>query len=364
MAQYLAECRKRYRDVEWFTHVHEEHVPYVSRVAGVAFTSVGLGGGRWLRPAEWHRLLGSIRQIDSETIVLMWLPHPVFAMAAPLVKRRSALLAVYVGNDWVGESAYRRTAGRQGWFAHVQTRARAALEQMVMARALRLADLVLVRGARVAAHARRHNDRVIESLPLLAAAPPRRRPPVGEPLDGPVRLLYVGKLNPGKGVDVLLDAFGRALAGAPDGWTLSIAGSGPMRADLERRIEREGLAGAVRLCGYVDDPEALADLYQRSDAVFVPSVAPEGSPRVIDEALLHGVPVVAAAQVVTPAMLATGAVVPCTVSVEGLLDAMSALVTPRGAALATAAFARAARGSEVSAAGQHAELFAAALSAR
>ncbi|GAA2863075.1 hypothetical protein GCM10010517_22130 [Streptosporangium fragile] len=76
-----------------------------------------------------------------------------------------------------------------------------------------------------------------------------------------------------------------------------IAGEGPLRAELQRRIDREGLP--VRLLGNRDD---VGDLLRVARALLVPSRW-EGQPLTVQEALRAGTPVVATAVGGVPAML-------------------------------------------------------------
>jgi glycogen(starch) synthase len=101
------------------------------------------------------------------------------------------------------------------------------------------------------------------------------------------RVLYLGRLVPQKGVDVLLDAV-RHLAGKVP---VLVVGDGPLRLALERRARRLGIADRVRFegfCRHVDVPARLA----HADVIVVPSVYEElGS--VLIEALHAGLPAVA-----------------------------------------------------------------------
>ena len=61
----------------------------------------------------------------------------------------------------------------------------------------------------------------------------------------------LGRLSPEKGFLPLLEAFSQAcLTGAAES-QLVIVGEGPQRAQLAQRVEQLGLAGCVRLAGYV-----------------------------------------------------------------------------------------------------------------
>ena len=130
--------------------------------------------------------------------------------------------------------------------------------------------------------------------PAVVSAPPLRRPDrAAEAIrtelgarNRPI-LLTVARLAPQKGLDAVL-----AVAAAhrrPDGPLFLIAGSGPLAAALQRRIDEEHLP--VRLLGARDD---VPDLLAVARALVVPSLW-EGQPLVVQEALRAGVPVVGTA---------------------------------------------------------------------
>lgn len=69
----------------------------------------------------------------------------------------------------------------------------------------------------------------------------------------------------------------------------AVAGDGPLRGDLECEVERRGLGGRVRLLGARED---VPDLLAASDVLLLAS-STEGSPAVVIEAGLLGLPVAA-----------------------------------------------------------------------
>jgi len=100
------------------------------------------------------------------------------------------------------------------------------------------------------------------------------------------RFLAVGRLAPQKNFTLLVDAFAR-IANPED--RLMIAGEGPCRAALERRVSRLDLTAQVLMPGQVGD---VAQLYRNSDALVLSSDY-EGVPGVVIEALAAGLPIAA-----------------------------------------------------------------------
>src|SRR5262249_29056166 len=108
----------------------------------------------------------------------------------------------------------------------------------------------------------------------------------------PTRLvLYVGRLNFQKGVDVLLTAWRGGQAQVPEARRarLVIVGAGPGRAELECLSASLGIANSVTFVGEQSD---VAAWLRRSDAAVLPSRW-EGMPNALLEAMASGLPCVA-----------------------------------------------------------------------
>ncbi len=100
-------------------------------------------------------------------------------------------------------------------------------------------------------------------------------------------LLFVGRLVPYKGLEVLL----RAMARRPPGLPLVVAGDGPLRQPLEHLAAR--LRVDARFLGYVPDDE-LPGLYRGARATALPSVnGQEAFGITLLESMACGTPVVA-----------------------------------------------------------------------
>jgi len=108
-------------------------------------------------------------------------------------------------------------------------------------------------------------------------------------------VLFVGRLQPYKGLVELLAAIPilERMLGRPV--TLTVAGDGPLRRVLEaeaKRFESRGVRSEVRFLGWVDD-EMLRPEYRRASVLVLPSLV-EGHPNVVLEAMASGLPCVVA----------------------------------------------------------------------
>jgi glycosyltransferase involved in cell wall biosynthesis len=110
-------------------------------------------------------------------------------------------------------------------------------------------------------------------------------------------ILYVGRLVPEKGLEILLAAFGALKV--PDA-VLIIAGEGRLRRRLEARARRLGIAARTRFVGYVPPDETVA-LYALAEVFVLPSVTVRAGREpwglVVNEAMNQGIPIIASSAV-------------------------------------------------------------------
>ena len=109
--------------------------------------------------------------------------------------------------------------------------------------------------------------------------------------NGELRLLFIGRLDPKKGIEGLLRACSLVDSAPP--WRLAIAGWGAPEyvSQLKEQIHALGVKGRVEIMGEVLS-EAKKRLFECSDVTLVPSYT-ENFAIVVAEALAHGVPVIA-----------------------------------------------------------------------
>lgn len=105
-------------------------------------------------------------------------------------------------------------------------------------------------------------------------------------LHDPACVLYVGRLHPQKGLDILLHAFAALQRRLDHPSTLRIVGDGPIRDTLKALADRLGIAAAVDFVGQRDDVGPDLD---GADVFVLPSRA-EGLSNALLEAMAAGVP--------------------------------------------------------------------------
>jgi len=126
-------------------------------------------------------------------------------------------------------------------------------------------------------------------IPENAIDPSRFKPHASDEITPPVKIVFLGRLTPYKGADMLIDAIAPlAREGKVE---LSIVGDGPEMLALRAQAQREGISGRVEFTGWLkheDLQERLANFH-----VFgFPSVREFGGAVVVETMALGLVPVV------------------------------------------------------------------------
>lgn len=121
-------------------------------------------------------------------------------------------------------------------------------------------------------------------IPLLPTPPPN---------DGVLKLLFIGRLDPKKGIENLIEATSIFSRLKLADWRLRIAGEGDPDyvAGLHALASDAGVSSRVEFCGHLDG-ECKHRAFANSDIVVVPSHT-ENFGLVVAEALAHARPVIA-----------------------------------------------------------------------
>ncbi|MBW8770121.1 MAG: glycosyltransferase family 4 protein [Gemmatimonadetes bacterium] len=214
-----------------------------------------------------------------------------FAMhALPVLSQLGAHpFVVHFQGPWAAESRV-EGAGALSVFA------RATVESVVYRRASHAIVLSTAFRDILAREYRVPNDR-IHVIPggvdvdrfAIAASPAECRRTLGWPTDRPI-VLCVRRLVRRVGVDTLIEAANVLRTRVPDALVL-VAGTGPLRAELEARVAALGLEQHVRFLGFLAD-DALPTAYRAADLTVVPSAALEGFGLITVESLAAGTPCV------------------------------------------------------------------------
>lgn len=217
-----------------------------------------------------------MRRLESDVVVIHE-PNPVALVAHALVRPKARLVcwvhAEVVRPEWRYKAFYRP----------------------VLRRVLRLADRIIVASPPVREHAgelQEFRDKCVvipyaldPDQSALTDATRARALAIREERREPLAL-FVGRMVPYKGVDVLL----RALVGSRARAVL--VGDGPQRATWEQLARDLGLGGRVRFAGEAT-AEELTSLYHACDMFVLPSVTrAEAFGMVQLEAMACGKPVI------------------------------------------------------------------------
>ena len=231
-------------------------------------------------PSLWRLFLRTAR---GHSFGIFFLPATVpFSPILRIATRRMRSSAAYLAGDYI-DAAEEIGGGRWlGWstlqkFAHIAT--------------LKSCHFVIARGQKLSDAAARFAETVHKTIPIAnidfaeQTRSDHRTVHAG-------RVLFVGVVAESKGVGVLMES-AKVLLDRGRGITIDVCGDGPDLTYYEKLAAESGLADTVRFLGWIDDPRRLDRAFDEAALLVMPSTThPEGVPRVIDEAVARGIPVV------------------------------------------------------------------------
>ncbi|GET44052.1 glycosyltransferase family 4 protein [Microseira wollei] len=107
-----------------------------------------------------------------------------------------------------------------------------------------------------------------------------------------VNLLFVGRLVPYKGADMLIEAIGKLEGSIKEKILVKIVGDGSEKGSLEAKVQKLNLGEIVKFTGWVNQEETLV-YYRKSDIFCFPSIREFGG-AVVLEAMACGLPCIVA----------------------------------------------------------------------
>lgn len=146
--------------------------------------------------------------------------------------------------------------------------------------------------------------------------------------DAPI-FLFCGRLNERKGVEMALDAFIKFHSKYKKA-IFCIVGTGPLQSQLAKKISYNNMSKEVLFTGFVDFPE-LADIFAATHALILPSIS-DPSPKIVNEVMNFGVPVIVSKNVGTAGDLiinAKNGYIIDALSAENIAGAMENTLSPK-----------------------------------
>ncbi len=167
----------------------------------------------------------------------------------------------------------------------IHTWGRRPIVGSLVRRVLRDADQRLADGLGLAEEVRRMSGRDCKFVPTTRRLPAPA--PLPSPLGPGVNFLFVGRFEPVKGADVIIESMIRLLASGTDA-RLTMCGSGSQEAALRARVSAAGVSDRIRFVSGLTG-EVLSGYMHACDCLVVPS-RNESIPAVFSEALQAGIP--------------------------------------------------------------------------
>lgn len=240
-------------------------------------------------------LLSATRPSDWPTIVRTLNAGAAAVRAACAERCPAHILALWAlpSGLWARSAARRYGIPYSTWAlgSDIWTLGRVPVVRNVLRNVLRGAAQRFADGLQLAADVERIAGMPCAFLPSSRRLPRRLREQ--RPANAPLRLAFLGRWHPNKGVDLLLDALD--LLETSD-WahieSVRIAGGGPLEREVRLRAQALRTHGRPVQDGDYLDLDGAADLLHWADWLLLPSRI-ESIPVVLSDALQAGLPIIA-----------------------------------------------------------------------
>jgi glycosyltransferase involved in cell wall biosynthesis len=155
----------------------------------------------------------------------------------------------------------------------------------------------------------------------------RPRPEGPERANGPLTIGYIGRMLPGKGLNVLADALAKIKGEA---WRLLVVGDGSEREAFESQLRAAGLCERAEFTGAISFDQ-VPQCFHRLDVMVIPTETTkrirEQFGRVIVEAMASGVPVIGSTCGAIPEVIGDAGLVFPEGDADALASALRKLLT-------------------------------------
>jgi len=279
-AKYVDGLAQSFSKVIWFL----PHAATVNCGAAVSAKNVRIIPYRKsLLPVLLANLKLSYQLLKIHNAFVLLFPSPLLYPVLPLIRHRSRRFLYYLGVDYsevLGAASLRKIPAWSWIFkkSHEDP--------------MKYADMVIARGKHLYKVASNYNKHVEITMPIGWYKDDSKSE---SKKSDSLNILFIGKVIREKGVFNLLSAFEELTEKyGQANIHLDIVGDGEGVGKVSSCVDDRSMRN-ISLHGWVDDGDIIKGLFREASCLVCPTLPgyPEGVPRVIDEAHLYNVPVIA-----------------------------------------------------------------------
>lgn len=228
-------------------------------------------------------------RIKNADLVYVFIPAYSGIIATLLCRLLSKPYCLYVGADWEEVLPYVYTLRR--WIKILYP-LQSTLTGYLERQAVKGAIFTLVAGRKLLKKHSRSSESVYETLPVLKIGKGEFFIRKDTCLNSPVTCLYVGNLDPRKGIEYLIEGIG-ILKKQGHKLVLKLVGTGTLESlgRLRNIAQKCRVQPDVQFLGYIGERTRILEIYRECDIFVLPTLG-EGFPRVLYETMSQGLPVI------------------------------------------------------------------------